>query len=650
MATVVAGLKRSHHEMIGETLRAPYTAVYRASRTQSPFERPSRASSQPLDIKNGDRTEPLNPFPRQVSFSRLASIVLVGVRGVGKSTLGILAATAYSRRLVDSERAFFEDTGETASAYRKARGIADYRRRHSQVLETTLNDNSTGAIIVCSFSDLEGNGAEILRKYAQSHPVIHVTRDVEGIRSVLRVWSVERIHNLLSTSAPLLRSCSNYEFFNLTEWKNQDDHRHVDHNENTAARDNFLTLKRVERDFLRLLRNTIGEHERSLAHHSAYPFSQVGIERRSYTFAVTVHVSEVLRDVFDLEDAQIGADCIELLVSPVFTSKRQYLNDISKAFAIVRRATILPIMLSVDNTETSQLRGFKFETLVFFLSLGPELMTADLSLSYDQLLHLVKSKGVSKIVGWSQMSNRPSEGWFDQHCIDTYTRGALIGCDFVKITMPAGAVEDCFAVPTFHSRVKALDKNATLIAYNLGSKGKTSKCFNKTLTSVRPHRATSEEEQGGGSTNDVSAKEVTQGLFAAFVFEPMRCFIFGGDVSYSLSPAMHNAAYEACGMRYIYETVSSDDIDLLKREATRLDFGGAAVVQPYKTVALELMDALSPHAKAIGAVNTVVPIREMASNGSVPSELEILSRQSRRGPVKALYGYNTGNYSAVASH
>src|SRR6201999_2856171 len=77
---------------------------------------------------------------------------------------------------------------------------------------------------------------------------------------------------------------------------------------------NSLTLKRVERDFLRLLRNVIGDHERGPSHRSAYPLSQMELEDRKYTFAVVVDVPDILSGTLDLDELQIGADCIELVL------------------------------------------------------------------------------------------------------------------------------------------------------------------------------------------------------------------------------------------------------------------------------------------------------------------------------------------------
>lgn len=561
--------------------------------------------------------------------------------------MGVLAATAYNRRLVDAERAFLEATGSSTTAYRKHKGTEEYQKRHHQVLEDTLKLNNTGAVIVCGFSDLEGNGAGSIREYSQSHPVIHVTRDADGIQSSLRSWTTERINELLLASGALVRSCCNYEFFNLTEVENGSANVSELNGSTSISQDSsssngsFLTLKRVERDFIRLLRNVIGDHNRGPAHHSAYPFSQVEIERRAYTFAVTIRASEVISQAVDFDQAQIGADCVELIVDdPVIIGKNAS-KDLSQAFAIVRRATILPILLTAadNNPSPSSERAHKLEIVDSCLRIAPDLCSVDLTLTESEISQLVRCKGRSRIIGVSEMHDRPPNGWRDEFCLGTYTRAVRLGCDLVKITMPTISVEDAFAVQALHHAIEALGLPPRLIAWNRGA---TSKCFNRILTSVAPPNLTS-NVMGMGMDGAITAKAITQALFATFVFEPMRFFIYGADVSYSLSPAMHNAAYDACGMRYTYEAYSSNDLEDFNRIVQATDFGGIAITQPYKTTAVSMMDGLSPHAKAIGAVNTIVPVRELSSSGNIPNELTIVAQRNQQGPVKGLYGFNTGN-------
>ena len=530
-----------------------------------------------------------------------------------------------------------ESTGQTATNYRRLNGTQEYRRRHHQVLENTLSTHESGCVIVCNFSDLENNGAALLQAYAQSHPVIHVTRDASGIQSHLQVWTEERINELLTVSDSLLRSCSNYEFFNLSEEPN-DVPKSRPGEESQKRQQSFLTLKRVERDFVRLLRNIIGDDRRGLSHHSAYPLSQRGVEERPYTFAVTVNVSEVLSGDFDLDTVQVGSDCIELVVDANYPDGSSTLKSAARAFAAVRRGSILPIMLRVghDRGMAQADQATSVEITDYCLRLAPEICAVALNLDQSHLIRLTSNKGHSRLVGIAEFEERPAAGWNDRSCIETYLRAAELGCDFAKITMPADSIDDAFAVHAFQKDVGRLKKPCRLITYNTGAAGRISKCFNKTLTTVRPAEVLKDQD------GSLTARSITQARFSMFIHEPMRFFIYGANVSYSLSPAMHNAAYEACGMPHKYGTHSSDNLEDFRELVRALDFGGIAITQPFKTAAVPMLDGLSPHAEAIGAVNTILPVRELSTDGRMPDELGIISQRNRQGPVKALYGYNTG--------
>ena len=346
----------------------------------------------------------------------------------------------------------------------------------------------------------------------------------------------------------------------------------------------------------------------------------------------------------ELDQIQIGADCIELVIDSDDVASQSTWSDVSLAFAIVRRATILPILLSNRKQMSSSQsdRSALFEITDCCLRLGPELCNVHLTLEDSQISQLAKNKGRSKIVGVLEMPQRPSDGWNDRGCIEAYARAVNLGSNIVKITMPAHSVEDAFAVNTFRHAVDGLHMTPALIAYSTGLKGRPSKCFNKILTSVEPAESLTDRAD---MRLAATAKTLTEALFATYVFEPMQFYIYGADVSYSLSPAMHNAAYQACGMRYKYEAHSSDQLHDLQSVVQGLDFGGTAITQPFKTAAVPMMNGLSPHAQTIGAVNTIVPVRELRSDGSIPEESAIIAQRSQQGPVKALYGFNTGDIS-----
>lgn len=84
--------------------------------------------------------------------------------------------------------------------------------------------------------------------------------------------------------------------------------------------------------------------------------------------------------------------------------------------------------------------------------------------------------------------------------------------------------------------------------------------------------------------------------------------LFGYPVSHSLSPAMHNAAFDCLGLDACYVTFSVRP-ELLKdavKAIKALDLAGVNVTVPHKEKVIPFLDKLSEEAKFIGAVNTVV--------------------------------------------
>lgn len=85
--------------------------------------------------------------------------------------------------------------------------------------------------------------------------------------------------------------------------------------------------------------------------------------------------------------------------------------------------------------------------------------------------------------------------------------------------------------------------------------------------------------------------------------------LLGRDVSRSLSPVLHDAAARALGVDVAYVPFSCPDEERFGRSLealVALGARGANVTIPYKVAALERSTTLSPVARAIGAVNTLV--------------------------------------------
>lgn len=86
------------------------------------------------------------------------------------------------------------------------------------------------------------------------------------------------------------------------------------------------------------------------------------------------------------------------------------------------------------------------------------------------------------------------------------------------------------------------------------------------------------------------------------------CALIGDPVEHTMSPAMHNAAFQQMGLDYLYITfrVSQEQLPQAVAGLKALNVAGFNVTIPHKVAVIPLLDSIDPLAEKIGAVNTVV--------------------------------------------
>jgi shikimate dehydrogenase len=84
--------------------------------------------------------------------------------------------------------------------------------------------------------------------------------------------------------------------------------------------------------------------------------------------------------------------------------------------------------------------------------------------------------------------------------------------------------------------------------------------------------------------------------------------IIGDPVTHSLSPAIHNAAFAALGLDYVYVPlpVAAASVGEAVIGLRALGFRGANVTMPHKAAVLCFLDEISDDAQLVEAVNTIV--------------------------------------------
>ena len=92
------------------------------------------------------------------------------------------------------------------------------------------------------------------------------------------------------------------------------------------------------------------------------------------------------------------------------------------------------------------------------------------------------------------------------------------------------------------------------------------------------------------------------------MFLPHKLYgVIGAPVAHSLSPALHNAAFQAWGIPSVLMPwhITPDRLGDFVRAVRTLPIAGACVTIPHKSAIIPLLDRITPLAESVNAVNTL---------------------------------------------
>ena len=129
-----------------------------------------------------------------------------------------------------------------------------------------------------------------------------------------------------------------------------------------------------------------------------------------------------------------------------------------------------------------------------------------------------------------------------------------------------------------------------------------------------------------------------------------RAAVLGSPIAHSLSPALHNAAYRALGLRHWSYASADVDAGSLPAHLAALDttWRGLSLTMPLKQAALELAHTVSTTARATGAVNTLVR-DERGWSGENTDVHGILAALSGAGVLALRHGVVIGSGATARS-
>src|SRR5690242_17871111 len=133
--------------------------------------------------------------------------------------------------------------------------------------------------------------------------------------------------------------------------------------------------------------------------------------------------------------------------------------------------------------------------------------------------------------------------------------------------------------------------------------------------------------------------------------------LVGAGIDASLSPALHEAEAAAQGLEYEYRLLDIDELELglgaIVGRACDKGYSGLNVTHPCKQAVVAHLDALSPEAAALDAVNTVVfeaDGRAVGHNTDASGFAESFARGLPNAPLGKVVVLGAGGAGSAVAH
>ena len=210
----------------------------------------------------------------------------------------------------------------------------------------------------------------------------------------------------------------------------------------------------------------------------------------------------------------------------------------------------------------------------------------------------------------------------------------------IKIAVHANDITDCIAI--FRLLERARHGGREIIAIAMGESGVATRILGPSRGSFLTYGSVA--EGAGTAAGQVSARELRQTYRIDKITDRTAIVgLVGLPTGHSISPHVHNAAFEATGVDAVYLRFEVHDLEgfmrrMVDNRSREFDWNlrGLSVTAPHKSAVLDYLDWVEPAAKDIGAVNTVVVDRKEIQGYNTDAEGFIKPLLRRLGSLTGL--------------
>lgn len=510
------------------------------------------------------------------------SIIIIGMRGAGKTTAGRWTADLLKWEFMDLDQELERRSGQTIpDIINGPRGWDGFRQDELKLLRSVMASKHRRHVFSCGGGIVESPEArDLLKAYCRNGGrVVLVHRNTDKVveyltRDKTRPAYTSEIREVYRRRNPWYEACSNFVYYS----PHPGDLRHG---------------SGIPEDFERfvIFVSGVNTHLETMI-------------AKTRSFLVSLTLADLAGATDLIPRVVVGADAVELRVD--LLGDRNPVSVMAQV-SILRKLAKKPIVFTVR----SESQGGRFpddehqarqELYLLAIRMGVEYLDVELTVPDDVIEAVTSSKGQTRIIA-SHHDPPGALSWKNASWVPYYNKALQFG-DIVKLVGVARTMDDNFHLTAFRNKVLAGQRVPT-IAINMGAAGKLSRILNRFLTPVShpdlPFTA---------APGQMSAAEIWQSLALLGEVDHLKFYLFGSPISLSRSPLLHNTLFRNTGLPHSYRLFETDKAEDLRSLLMSRDFGGASVTIPLKRDIMALVDELSPAARAIGAVNTVVPLGE----------------------------------------
>ena len=193
---------------------------------------------------------------------------------------------------------------------------------------------------------------------------------------------------------------------------------------------------------------------------------------------------------------------------------------------------------------------------------------------------------------------------------ELYSAMARTPARVLKIAVKADDAIDC--LPVFRLLDRARKESLELIAIAMGDAGIATRILGPSRGAFLTYAAP--DNESATAPGQITARDLREVYRIEKLDRHTEIFgLVGSPVSHSVSPRIHNAAFEATEINAVYIPFEVRDLPAFIRRMVHprtreieWNLRGLSVTAPHKLAVLDHLDWIEPAAREIGAVNTIV--------------------------------------------